>query len=240
MDILKSSTSRSRLRKFRERAAQSQHPSYRDWRQCRYGYQLSGDEFFPTYKDGKYFSTSLNWIGDNLGDSNTLVKLDYTGWYCDSFVSDVVRGAVIKIRCPKGTIYMAATYCTAWEGTIHYSRDSELVPKGASESEHEAAIREVARWADQNAKREADAYREDDAKFQAEQQIAGLKTEIGKIRAQARELIAAVRAQRRMGGILAPICQRLIADIKAMRQEVATMFVRIDKLQSDYWAAVSF
>lgn len=239
MDILRTSTSASRLRNFRERAAKSQYEHYQDWRNNRYGFKLSEKSWFPTFKDAKYYSKNLDWIGENLGDANKFARLDHTGWYNDSWCSDVIRGAVIKIRCPKGVIYMAATYCTGWDGTTHYAEDSILVPKGSDEYAHENAISKVARWADGRAEREAEIARKDDAKAQAEDRISTLKDEIKEIRAEMLGLVKAIREQRQLGTILGPICTRIIGDIKSMRREVSEKFARISNLQDNYWLAVS-
>lgn len=239
MDILRTSTSATRLRKFRERSTNSRFEHYQDWRNNRYGYRLSEKSWFPTFKEGKYFSENLDWIGANLGDAHRFAQLRHTGWYSDSWCSDVIRGAVIKIRCKKGVIYMAATYCTGWDGTTHYANDTLLVPKGSEEYEHENAITKVAHWADSRAEREAEAAREDDAKSQAEDKISTLKDEIKAMRAEMLALVKAVREQRQLGSIVGPICTRIIGDIRSMRKDVSQKFERIANLQDDYWLAVS-
>lgn len=239
MDILRTSTSALRLRKFRERAATSKHKFHQDWRNNRYGYKLSEKSWFPTFKDGKYLSESLDWIGENLGDADKHTKLNYTGWYNDSYCNDVIRGAVIKIRCSRGSIYMAATYCTGWDGTTHYANDSILVPKGSDEYAHETAIADVARWADNRAEREAEDARRDDAKAKAEDLIATIKEEIKALRNEMLSLVKAVREQRKLGLIVGPICTRIIGDIKSMRRDVSRKFKRITDLEDDYWLAVS-
>ncbi len=239
MDILRTSTSASRLRKFRERAETSQFEFHKDWRNNRYGFNLSEKSWFPTFKDGKYYSESLDWIGENIGDAAEHTKLNHTGWYNDSFCNDVIRGAVIKIRCRQGVIYMAATYCTGWDGTTHYANDSILVPKGSDEYAHEKAIADVARWADNRAEREAEEARKYDAKNQAENEISSIKDEIKELRSDMIALVRAIREQRQLGMILSPICTRIINDIKSMRRDVSLKFERITDLENNYWLAVS-
>ena len=96
----------------------------------------------------------------------------------------------------------------------------------------------MARIADSIAEREAEKSREADAQFQAEQEAENLKYENKQARSEAHALIVAIKDQRKIGDIVAPICNALISEIKNIRQTIRRNNARIQALKNDYWIAV--
>ena len=185
--------------------------------------------------DGQIFTDSIDQYGDNIGDAHEIVRLNHTGWYADNFQDALIRGAVCRIRSPRGTLYVPVTYCTEWDGTTHHMRHAELAPKGASEADHETAKRDAALYADHIAEREAESAREADAKFQAEQQIENARAEIHDINAQARALIKEIKAA---GGFTTAVCGALKNQLADYLRERRAAFRQIEKCERDFWYAV--
>lgn len=184
--------------------------------------------------DGQIFTEDIAQYGANVGDAHEIIRLNHTGWFADGWQNGVIRGAVCAIRSPRGTLYVPVTYCTEWDGTIHWMRDAHLAPKGASESDHENAKHDAARTADHIAEREAEQSREDDAKYQAEHQIAEKRAEIHETNAQARALIREIKAA---GQFTPAVCGALRGTLENYLAERRKAFRRIAKLENDFWAA---
>ena len=187
-------------------------------------------------RDGLLFSDTVDQLGDYLGDAHTLIRLDHTGWYADSYQEDTIVGGVAKLRCPRGTLYIPVTHCTGWDGATHYLKDKVLVPKGAQEDEHFEAIRDCARWADQHAEREAEKAREYAAKDLAEQEIHEQKKEIHTINQDALPLIKEIKQQRIFP---APVCAAVREKLARLLDSRREAFRRIDALRDDFWIAVN-
>jgi hypothetical protein len=98
---------------------------------------------------------------------------------------------------------------------------------------------EAARIADSIAEKEAEKCRENDAQFQAESQYEDLKDSNLDARIQARGLIVAIRDQRAIGEIVAPICNALISEIKTIRQTIRANNQRVNALKNDFWLSVN-
>jgi hypothetical protein len=232
----------NRLNLYRKRAEATQNEYYKNWRVCRYGmmkgYRKQCAEF--THNDGKIYADSLDVIGCKVADAHEIINLNYTGFFCDSCQSGVIRGAVVKLRSARGTHYIPATYCTEWDVVTLYISNAENVPKGADECAHDNAKREAARSSDHYANREAETARDDDAKFQAEQKIEEYREEITQSRAEVREIVQAIREQRQAGAINPVICKALINKIHELREYVRDRFANIAELKNNYWLSVDY
>lgn len=236
-------TAKNRLAVYRKRAAETKNPAFADWRKNRYAINRDGwrktCQQFTRRDDGrKIYADNFEIIGEKFADAGDIVRLDYTGWFCDSWQNGVIRGAVTKLRTAKGTLYIPATYCSEWDGVTLYIGDAETVEKGGDETAHENAQRDAARSADHYAEREAETARDDDAKYQAEQQAETLRDDIKAARAHVRELCAAIKAQRKSGEIMPAICAALVADIRRAAGDIRRDIRRITELKANYWLAV--
>lgn len=244
MDRLKVSTSPVRLNQYRASAAvfNRKHGTAYDWRvtkQHRAG--ITATPNVVRGEDGQMFTASVDQWGDYLGDAHTLVPrggcgsgIDHTGWFADSFQSDLIIGGVAKLHTSRGTLYIPVTHCTQWDGSIHYFADAEMVPRGSEEEDHEVARRDAAMTADQCAKREAEAAREHDAKYVAEQDIENAREEIHGLNAVALPLLLDLK-----GETLKPtICSAVRAQLAHLLEQRREQFAIIDARQSDYWTAV--
>lgn len=187
--------------------------------------------------NGEIFSDSLDQYGDDLGDVDKLFPrmFDHSGWYADNYQGALIVGHVCRMRCPRGTLYIPATRNTGCDGTVHYLADAEIVPKGATEEEHDQACREAARSADHYAEREAEEAREYYAKDQAEQDILEAREEIHKINVAVLELGREIKRHRPE---FAPaICTALRERIADYLRERRAQFRIIAKREEDYWTA---
>ena len=233
----------NRLATYRQWAADSKHTN--DWRKftwvtnrTRTGYRKNCQQF--TYgENGKIYADEKETIGEYLGDWESFATCrdmrNTSGFYADGWCDDTIKGGVLRIRSAKGTFYAPLTYCTGWGGVIIYMNDAELVPKGATESEHETAQKDAASSAFYRADREAEKYREDNAKAQAEEQIAEARAEIHAINKKTRALLAEIRT----AGIFSPaICEALTDKVRDMLSDRKKCFKLIAEREYDFWSAV--
>jgi signal transduction histidine kinase len=114
--------------------------------------------------------------------------------------------------------------------------DAERVDKGATEADHEQAQREAAASAYHYAEREADRAREDDAKYRAEEDIAGARAEIHRINQEARALLAEIRGREFTENVCAALHHRLREYLDDRKKQFQTITERTD----NYWTAVPY
>lgn len=236
-------TIEKRLSMYKQRASESKFP--RTWQESRYpkraGYCKTYQNF--TYGDkGEIFADDFGIIGEKIGDCHELLspRMRNTGYYADNFCDNVIRGAVIKLKTSRGTYYIPATYCTAWDGITLHMESAEKVEKGLSEDCHEGATTRAAYLADSYAENEAEKAREDDAKFQAEQKIEELKEDKQRAREAAHDLIKDIRAQRQRGEIAGGICALLTRELHQLRQDIKNANAFINDLKGNYWLSVDY
>ena len=163
---------------------------------------------------------------------------DYSGYYADNFQGEIVRPYIVKIKTSRGAfICPAVDYSDSDQAIIYISR-GQLAPSDPQNLEHEAAIYDAARIADKMAERLADESREYDAQFQAEQQAGDLKEDNKQALKEARELVQAIREQRRYSNIMTPICDLLADKLRQLRASIRRNNARIAALNDNYWLAV--
>lgn len=235
-------TTTQRLEQYRAEALSPKWVRPLTWRDTKQHHASAWGAHAPNsarVSAGQIYSDSLDQYGQDLGAVGKLFPriIDHNGWYADNSQNSLVIGHVVKLRCPRGTLYIPATENTGCDGTVHYIRDAELVPKGASEDEHEQAQREAARSADHYAEREADECREYDAKDQAEQDIQQARKEIHETNAAVLALAREMKQQAPAAGV-SHICQALHAQIKTYLKQRADCFRVIEQRTSNFWSAV--
>lgn len=186
---------------------------------------------------GQIFSEQLDQYGADLGPAGKLFPrmFDHTGWYADNYQDELIVAHVCRMRCPRGTLYIPATRNTGCDGTVHYINDAELVPRGATEEQHDQACREAARSADHYAEREAEECREENAKYQAERDIEEARAEIHGINKFVLALLGEIKAA---GADFTPaICTALRAEVQQYLRDRAEQFKIIKAREEDYWTA---
>lgn len=186
---------------------------------------------------GQIYSESVDQYGRDLGPAGKLFPrlIDHNGWYADNNQDELIVGHVCRMRCPRGTLYIPATMRTDSDGTVHYFGDVERVPKGATEEEHDSACREAARSADHYAEKEAEECREDNAKWQAEEDIRQARAEIHGINKFVLALLGEIKAA---GADFTPaICTALRAEVQQYLRDRAEQFKIIKAREEDYWTA---
>lgn len=190
-----------------------------------------------------YGSRHMQWVEDwsKEGYSSATPAHDavrfrdhHTGWYCDNFQDSLAVGLCLEIpgiqydaeTCPGkpcgdecdhvGASTYRAAVADPWnDGAV-------LVDNGDTFDNIEAC----AYAADALAGRYAEDGRDDDAKFQAEQQIESAVEDIHRIRREYSRLLALDDA----------VGARLRSDKRA---EVSAEIKRIRELRNNYWSAVS-
>lgn len=237
-------TSKQRLEQYRREAATGKWSRPLTWRDTRRHHLSPWGAPRPRGARGprgQIYSDSLNPYGNDLGAAHSLFPrlIDHKGWYVDSWQDALIVGHVVKLRSPRGTLYIPATRNTDCDGTTHYLADAELVPKGASEDEHDDACREAARSADHYAEREAEEARDFEARGQAEAQIEEARAEIHRVNQQALALLAETKSARQTGGaVFGPaVCEALRARVRALLAARAQQFSIIDERRANYWSA---
>lgn len=128
-----------------------------------------------------------------VGDAHEVIRLDYTGWYCDDDQHNLAIGVVVQLPARDGRPrYFPAVRYTDSDGVTIFTRE-ETDDKDTA-----------ARWADQNAERIAESERDyqeawrekEDAREAIEAARERLDTARATVRAAAREAGAVSRAAR--------------------------------------------
>lgn len=152
-----------------------------------------------------------------------------TGFYDDNFANECIRWCVVKIapankKHNREALYAPITYGTGHEGvTLH------LDCAGSQE--------DAQRWGESEAEKLAEEGRENDAKFQAEQQIEDNRETIHSLNVKALALIRAIKDSKDRA--FAPaICEALRENLTGHLVTRSKLFKRIAILQDDYWQAV--
>jgi hypothetical protein len=192
-------------------------------------YSAAGDQYLYNLDD--FEAIPCNKIRPNY--------FDYCGYYADNFQHEVITPQVVSIKTGRGLfIAPAISFSDSDCATIFYSR-GQFAPKDINSSDYDEVMLEAARIADSIAEKEAEKCRENDAQFQAESQYEDLKDSNLDARIQARGLIVAIRDQRAIGEIVAPICNALISEIKTIRQTIRANNQRVNALKNDFWLSVN-
>ena len=230
-------TTRARLAKYRKSAAESKWSN--DWRKHKYC-----NTWTPAWHgwDGsrrKIYADARDTLGDYLGDWADLrpwLGREATGFYSDSFCSDVIRGGVERIRGAKFTLYVPVTYCTGWDGVTYYMSAAERVERGENQEAHDNAIGEASGSAYYYAEREAEISRDDDAKQRAAEDIQDAREEIHDINRHARALLAEIRGKEFTDNVCAALRHRLQEYLADRRR----CFAKITERTENYWTAVPY
>ena len=187
------------------------------------------------YHEGELCLESLDGFEHIAIQELSRRSFDYSGYYADNFQCELIKPYIVRIKTSKGLfVCPAIAYSDSDIATIYLSK-GEFTQDNALNSDSGYAM---ARIADSIADKLAEDGREYDAKYQAESQAEDLKADNLSARKEAHILIQAIKAQRKIGEIVTPICNALISEIKGLRRNIQTNNQRISKLKADYWQAV--
>lgn len=192
-------------------------------------YAWMGEEHGPTFsRDGTRASmpaSMLNGFRD-IGAAHDIVRLRHTGWYMDADGSETIAGHVWQLPARNGEpVYLSgyvepeSGYCTldATRGRIATHSDKE----------------DAARAADALAEKDAEKEREYSERWQAardaDDERADARDALKTARADARQAIAAIREQRKIGGIVPAMCKILQDTIATARDEMRRALETIAK-----------
>lgn len=190
------------------------------------------------YHDGDLCLESLDGFDHVSIQDISRRSFDYSGYYADNFQCELIMPYIVRIKTSKGLfIAHAIAYNDSDMATIYLSK-GQFCSNDQESINYDTCAFQMARIADSLADSLAEQGREDDAKFQAENQADYLKAENLQARKEAHALILAIKDQRKIGDIVAPICNALISEIKGLRRTIQANNERISKLKHDYWQAV--
>lgn len=190
------------------------------------------------YNDGNLTECNLDKFDAIPIQKVSSRAFDYSGYYADSFQCELIKPYIVRIKTGRGLfIAPAIAYSDSDMATIYLS-DGRYCSRDENSQDYYDTAYQAARWADQYAEKLADDGRECDAQFQAENQIEGFKYDNKAALKAARALIQAIRDQRAIGRIVTPICDALMAEIKAIRQSIHRNNERIAALKNNYWLSV--
>lgn len=176
---------------------------------------------------------TIRWI-ENASDGLRLVarpargfRDGLDGYYVDNFQDSVTVPAVLRLpSAPDGTARLLAATSGSW------NPDCYLVDMDLETDERDA-------WhsACSLAEHYAESCREEDAKFQAEQQIDDARDEIKTARADCHKLAAELRS---LDKALPPgLCAAIRREIASHRATVRGAVKSIRRLTAEPWTAVS-
>lgn len=206
-------TAKQRLEQYRRDAAKYG----KTWRNHRYPRPFTFGPAYGWQSDGVTLWAEHNHVlGKFVDDSHDIIRLDHTGYFCDHDQRELCRGAVIKLRCSRGTYYIAMTYMTDSDQACIHMDSKYLVDKGADEEEHRRGMKEAARWADQEADRRAELCREDDLQWLVETEVES-RLDLNRLASEKiKSLIGAVRES---ATIHPTLCDHLKESIRSLLQD---------------------
>ena len=159
------------------------------------------------------------------GDASDIVKRLPLGYYLDNFQNDKLIACVVQLPARRGASqYYPATRHSDIDGFTVYLDD-------VCDDKEEAA-----RLADGYAESVAEQYREDDIRYQAEQQIEQARDLIAECRKEHSQLASEIRIT---GQSSPAICAALRRELLSYRQEVRAAIKQIQLLTAEPWRAVS-
>jgi len=179
-----------------------------------------------TNRNGKICVHETDDFAPVVWNSKTDNRRNITGYYADNFQDSCIYWCVVKIapanrKHNREALFAPVTYSDGFEGvTIHV--------------DHSGSLDDAQQWGEQIAAREAEECREDDAKFQAEQQIEEAREAIHAIN---RKVIPCLRELKTVS-LSSGICAVLREKIMDYLQERDSLFNQINTLQSNPWKAV--
>lgn len=166
----------------------------------------------------KYFADKFpDWR--NVGFADEIIRLEHTGWYCDYFYSETVRGTVLQLPARHGEPhYIPAISWTDRDGVTVWPLDSY------DDKE------DCARAADSYAEHAAELDREAAIEDQAEQDIEAAKDDIAEARGFVHALIKDIRDSANIKpGICSVLRARIASERETVRQAVETIRKRRDE-----------
>jgi hypothetical protein len=165
-------------------------------------------------------------------------SFDHTGYYADNFQMDLIMPKVIKIKTSRGLfVAPAIEYSDCDQAAIYFS-EGVFIPKDENSEEYDKTMLSAARIADHIAEKEAERSREENAKYQAEEEIANLKYENKAALKETHNLLLEIKLQRDLSTIRSSICQVLIEKIESFRASINSNNRRIETLKHNFWEAV--
>lgn len=197
------------------------HPEYikqrGDWRENRYPRPaiLSRGNFYLTHsKDDPriVYADSFESLPLTLkGDAYDLARGTCCGWYISEFFDETQKGAVLSFRNPhklsiadSHLFYVAGTYNSDADGVTVYLDVIHDTPEDA------------ARYADECARIEAEAMREENARYQQEQEREEAREQLHELNKNTLQLIREIKQSRDFSPA---ICEALTDTIKAALRE---------------------
>lgn len=185
------------------------------------GYVTHSEDGRSIYLDEKQLA-ALRHVGQ-AGQMSPSIRDSNDGWYTDNMpTGETYQGHVYQLPAHRGQErFLAAVMHSDWSGA---TLDPSVYPDKES----------AARVADSMAEHMAECAREDDAKFQAEQQIEAAKERIALVRVKVQGLHTDI-----VSGPFGPnVCEAIRDCIRDYRREVHKLTCRIGELRSNPWASV--
>lgn len=182
----------------------------------------------PPFKLEGWGPSTMRWI-EHASDGLRVHRAPARDncWYVDNCGDDTTTAHVLQLPSAGGVLrYMGAT-------SDPYNPDCFLTDGDVTDN-----IKEAAYWAQRLAERYAETCREDDAKFQAEQQIADAKESICGLREQHSRLVEEMRRSREILGDVPLLVNNARKGLRSLREDVAKAHKRIKQLTNNYWYAV--
>lgn len=207
-----------------------------DWREIRTWTHRPGYHKYLTGKlnrvnDKIYVDHLDNFAQGDWQDADGCARLGHSDWYTDNFQGGLLKPAVLTVRAKKRMdedgahfVYMPATYHTDWEGATVYNEfyDNKV---------------DAANAADGFAEHDSEICREDDAIYQAEQQIEALKEELHDLNKETLAVIKEAKASYKVGydSAVFKLIKRSIKEAVERRTEI---FEELERLVDTPWLSV--
>ena len=180
-----------------------------------------------------YFCDTFDdFPADYLGTANSVLPRLPHGWYADNFQEQTVRPHVLLMRVKnrngkKELVYLAGVDYSDWDGVIVFV-----------DIYHDCQ-EDAARAANYEAERIAEQCREDDARYQAEQQIEEKREELHQINKKTIALIKELKRGLSLKISNYPaICATVHESIQDAIEEKSEIYAKIAELKDNYWSAV--
>lgn len=162
-------------------------------------------------KNGRYIVMNISAVEGlrDVGHADEVIRLNHRGWFADAHQDDTYRGHVWQLPARNGEPAYICGYADEDGGAVILSASNGQLDV-TSEKE------DAARWADGLAERNA---RRDCEYSEADQKLQAALDTVAEHKAEAGQIIRALRDQKAVGPLAGTLCTMLLEEFSSARRQ---------------------